>query len=221
MAGSGAVGGVALCKKQQSDSMTRDFPLIVALPNLKIKATITSLPFKIPRCGLWHPYSPRGSPSSVVMGVLTPRAVLLFLATSVAATASSPGRLASTVSDSGKNYFDFETVQLLPADLKTLNESDAALFYFDSADSQSDSTWALRRCKVFPGDTLWPSKTIWSLLDLVTGGGLVKGVPRASTCYSGPAYDAADCEYLTSQWTNSYFQYAPFLAVLCILFNFS
>ncbi|KAL2842314.1 hypothetical protein BJX68DRAFT_270759 [Aspergillus pseudodeflectus] len=140
------------------------------------------------------------------MGVLTPRTVLLLLATSVAATASSPGRLASTVPDSGKDYFDFEAVQLLPADLKTLNESDAALFDFDSAESQSDnSARTLRRCKVFPGDALWPSRSIWSLLDTVTGGALVKGVPRASTCYSGPAYDAADCEYLTSQWTNSYF----------------
>jgi hypothetical protein len=156
------------------------------------------------------------------MGVLTPRAVLLFLAASVAATASSPGRLASTLSDNGKDYFDFETVQLLPADLKALNQSDAALFDFDSANNQSDnSARTLRRCKAFPGDTLWPSGSIWSLLDLVTGGGLVKGVPRASTCYSGPAYDAADCEYLTSQWTNSYFQYASSLSVLCVRFNFS
>ncbi|KAL2814337.1 hypothetical protein BJX63DRAFT_392883 [Aspergillus granulosus] len=142
------------------------------------------------------------------MGILAARAVLLLLASStpITASASSAGPLASTVSRNGKDYFDFETVQLLPTDLKKLNESDAALFGFDSADSESDNAArSLRLCKVFPGDSLWPSRIIWDLLDFVTGGALVKGVPRASTCYNGPAYDATDCEYLTSQWTNSYF----------------
>ncbi|KAL4860980.1 hypothetical protein BDV12DRAFT_82858 [Aspergillus spectabilis] len=145
------------------------------------------------------------------MGRSIARAVLLLLATSITVTAtasaSAPsGCLASTVSAQGKGYFDFETVQLLPADLQNLNDSDATLFSFDSTDSHVDnSARSLSLCKVFPGDILWPSKVIWGLLDLVTGGALVKGVPRASTCYSGPAYDAADCDYLTSQWTNSYF----------------
>ncbi|KAL3462057.1 hypothetical protein BJX64DRAFT_149655 [Aspergillus heterothallicus] len=140
------------------------------------------------------------------MGVLTPRALLLLLASSVAVTASSEGRLASTVSSDGKDYFDFELVQLLPEDLQALNDSDAVLFDFDAADSESENdARSFHLCKVFPGDLLWPSKFIWGLLDFVTGGALVKGVPRASTCYDGPAYDADDCEYLTSQWTDSYF----------------
>ncbi|KAL4877361.1 hypothetical protein BJY04DRAFT_230663 [Aspergillus karnatakaensis] len=135
------------------------------------------------------------------------RFVFLVLATSLTTTASDPsGRLASTVSSQGKEYFDFETVQLLPADLQKLNESDAALFDFDSPNGQVDnSPRSFSLCKVFPGDLLWPSRIIWGLLDMVTGGALIKGVPRASTCYSGPGYDAADCEYLTSQWTGSYF----------------
>lgn len=61
-------------------------------------------------------------------------------------------------------------------------------------------------CKVFPGDKAWPSTQTWASLNQTTGGALIRGVPRASTCYS-PGYDADDCDYLTSQWNNSYFQY--------------
>ncbi|KAL4931813.1 uncharacterized protein BDV17DRAFT_288397 [Aspergillus undulatus] len=136
------------------------------------------------------------------MGVITPRAVALLLAATVTVTASSASDSSdNTVAANGKEYFDYELSQLVPADLQTLNTSDAALFGFDSTISKNRTY----PCKVFPGDSLWPSRAAWGLLDRVTGGALVKGVPRASTCYSGPAYDAADCEYLTSQWTNSYF----------------
>ncbi|KAL4751930.1 hypothetical protein BDW72DRAFT_212340 [Aspergillus terricola var. indicus] len=139
------------------------------------------------------------------MVVVVRRAITFLLASSltVAATGSGgSGLLASTVSSHGKGYFDFETVQLLPTDLQRLNDSGAILFHFDVANSRNDSS---SLCKVFPGDTLWPSSDTWRLLDRVTGGAVIKGVPRASTCYSGPAYDTDDCKYLTSQWTNSYF----------------
>ncbi|KAL3478837.1 hypothetical protein BJX99DRAFT_245238 [Aspergillus californicus] len=142
------------------------------------------------------------------MGVVTPLAVLL-LATSITTTATariSSGSLARTVSSQGKDYFDFEAVQLLPARLQTLKDSDATLFGFDSADSYYDNaTQSVSLCKVFPGDRLWPSNATWGLLDQVTGGALIKGLPRATTCYSGPGYNASDCDYLTSQWTDSYF----------------
>ncbi|KAL4908689.1 hypothetical protein BDW74DRAFT_188589 [Aspergillus multicolor] len=134
---------------------------------------------------------------------VTARAAFLLLATSIAAKASDPsGALASTVLSHGKDYFDFEAVQLLPADLQRLNDSKASLFSFGSTTTHVDNS---SLCKPFPGDSTWPSGATWSALDQVTGGALMKGVPRASTCYSGPTYDATDCEYLTSQWTNSYF----------------
>lgn len=65
------------------------------------------------------------------------------------------------------------------------------------------------RCKVFSGDSVWPSPRIWDLVNQVTGGAVVKFVPRASSCYHGPTSNRTDCESLTSQWTNSYFQYVP------------
>ncbi|KAL2864102.1 FAD-binding oxidoreductase [Aspergillus lucknowensis] len=121
---------------------------------------------------------------------------LFLIATSFTATA-----LASRAPD----YFDFETVQLLPADLKRLDSDATALFAFDSKTQQDHFPRSPSHCKVFPGDRAWPSKADWGLLNRATGGALVKGVPRASSCYNGPLYDASDCEYLTSRWTDSYF----------------
>ncbi|KAL4953782.1 hypothetical protein BDW69DRAFT_184166 [Aspergillus filifer] len=130
---------------------------------------------------------------------------LLLLATSIisSATAHPAFRiLGSTVASDGRGYFDYETVQVLPSDLQSLNHSEAALFKFGSSNDQVQNS---SHCKVFPGDSSWPSSAKWSLLNNVTGGALIKGVPRASTCYTGTLYDAADCEYLTTEWTNSYF----------------
>ncbi|KAL4935290.1 hypothetical protein BDV06DRAFT_234474 [Aspergillus oleicola] len=142
------------------------------------------------------------------MGGVKWRAALLLIATTIASpAAASPATslLGSTVSSDNKYYFDFENVQLVPADLQRLNHSGAALFSFGSLNDQSQNS---SRCKSLPGDRSWPESAKWSLLNNVTGGALIEGVPRSSTCYNGPAYDAADCEYLTSEWTNSYFQYA-------------
>ncbi|KAL4962007.1 uncharacterized protein BDV14DRAFT_210755 [Aspergillus stella-maris] len=139
------------------------------------------------------------------MGLVNGRAALLLLASSIIplATAESGSKiLGSTVASNGKDYFDYETVQVLSANLQRLNHADAALFDFGSP---SDQPFNASSCKVFPGDSSWPSSAKWSLLNNVTGGALIKGVPRASTCYAGTMYDAADCEHLTSEWTNSYF----------------
>ncbi|KAL4801864.1 FAD binding domain-containing protein [Aspergillus unguis] len=115
----------------------------------------------------------------------------LLLLAAIATVAASTGH-----NDNG--LFDYETVQLLPSDLHKLSSSQAALFGFNSSGPSNNS------CKVFPGDSAWPSDRTWALLDQLTGS-LIEGVPRAVTCYSGPDYDPADCQYLTSQWTNSYF----------------
>lgn len=142
------------------------------------------------------------------MGVFTPQALCLFLASVTAATGSPSSALGSTVSPTDKKYFNFEKVQLQPTDLQHLDDSEAALFGFDSLDGHNANIpRSQASCKVYPGDDAWPDDAKWASLNKTTGGALIRGVPRASTCYSGWEYDAADCEYLTSQWTNSYFQY--------------
>ncbi|PLB47470.1 FAD binding domain-containing protein [Aspergillus steynii IBT 23096] len=95
--------------------------------------------------------------------------------------------------------FDFENRQLRASDLQHLDEREAAIF-------RSDQNATVRSsCKVFPGDRSWPRPRTWDLLDKLTDGGLIASVPRASSCYSGPRYDADDCKLLTDQWTDSYF----------------
>ncbi|KAB8209196.1 hypothetical protein BDV34DRAFT_232818 [Aspergillus parasiticus] len=86
--------------------------------------------------------------------------------------------------------------------LQHLDPADRILFGF------GDPTRAVNRsshCKVFLGDSAWPRPRIWDLLDQVTGGAVIKSVPRTSSCYHGLTYDPTDCKGLTSQWTNSYF----------------
>ena len=111
--------------------------------------------------------------------------------------------LAATVT-AGLQQFGFERHQLQSQDLQHLDPADRILFGFEDPIRAVNRT---SRCKVFPGDSAWPRPRIWDLLDQVTGGAVIKSVPRASSCYHGPTYDPTDCKSVTSQWTNSYFQY--------------
>ncbi|KAB8230760.1 uncharacterized protein BDW43DRAFT_313796 [Aspergillus alliaceus] len=101
--------------------------------------------------------------------------------------------LAATVT-ADLHPFGFERYQLQLQDLQNLDPADAAFFSF------ADSAVAMNRtsnCKVFPADSAWPRLRTWDLLDQFTGGAVIKSVPRASSCYHGPTYNAADCERLT------------------------
>lgn len=79
---------------------------------------------------------------------------------------------------------------------------------FDFADeSSTGKRTAAGECKTFPGDASWPDDIVWNVLDLLSGGALIKTIPLASPCYDGWGnYDAATCAYVTEQWTNSSFQ---------------
>lgn len=77
-----------------------------------------------------------------------------------------------------------------------------SLFEFAN-DSPSQKRAALGRCKTAPGDFLWPVNKIWALLNLLTGGALIRNVPLASVCYnSWGNYDADECARVTEQWAN-------------------
>lgn len=71
----------------------------------------------------------------------------------------------------------------------------------------------LSNCKVFPGDSSWPSVTEWSNLNETVGGRLVKTVPLGSPCHD-PDYDEALCKELQDEWIWEPVQYVD-LAVLC------
>lgn len=65
-------------------------------------------------------------------------------------------------------------------------------------------------CKVFPGDAKWPSKWLWTGLELVTQGGLIKPVPLSSICYSNGTgeVDEDACEALAENWNTARYMYA-------------
>ena len=102
--------------------------------------------------------------------------------------------------------FDFEKQQLQAQDLQDFSTADAALFGIGPDAAVQEVINQTSGCKVFPGDSSWPSPHAWDVLNQATGNSLTASVPRASSCYDGPEYDPKDCEYLTSKWTNSYFQ---------------
>ncbi|KAK7908426.1 FAD-binding domain-containing protein [Apiospora marii] len=54
-----------------------------------------------------------------------------------------------------------------------------------------------QRCRVFPGDDLWPSETEWARLNRSLDGVLLRPTPAGAVCYPDhPAYDAAQCQFL-------------------------
>lgn len=130
--------------------------------------------------------------------------------------------MSSTLSSSSSaNWFDYEYLQLTDEVIANLSASlgniNASLFDFGVVGGSSDnasSSNAKRslssgQCKTAPGDANWPSATVWDLLDLFLGGGLIKTVPLASPCYENWGnYDADLCAVITANWSDwSYMQY--------------
>lgn len=109
------------------------------------------------------------------------------------------------------DYFSFESAQLTPdvlANLTSYNLTNVTLFDFGTSESAKRSDKGRSaKCKLLPGDSAWPNSFEWRLLDILTGGALIKGVPSASVCYPDwPNYNAAACETVTSEWTTPQYQ---------------
>jgi hypothetical protein len=119
----------------------------------------------------------------------------------------------SSTSDSGATYFPDEKVQLTDSVIASLDDTISnatilSLFDFASNDSSELTSRSTVSCKTFPGDNAWPPELIWNIFDLLLGGRLIKTVPSAASCHRDwpKQYNAADCAYVTSEWTDSYFQ---------------
>ena len=111
-------------------------------------------------------------------------------------------------------YFSYETLQLTAATLSNLTSlglTNASLFNFPStsaaASSSSSSVVASGSCKAFPGDSNYPGPIAWKVLDLLTGGAVIKTLPLASPCYSNwPNYNAAECTRISNSWSDPHLQ---------------
>jgi hypothetical protein len=141
--------------------------------------------------------------------------VLVYASSSSQATPLAPAfETKSATSEAGAPLFFHEQVQLTQVVVNNLatqvGNATAALFQFASS---NDSDPILRsrsseKCKLLPGDLLWPTDFIWDIFDLLLGRALIKTVPLASPCYTDQFGERnnTECSYISSQWTNSNFQ---------------
>ncbi|KAF7562139.1 hypothetical protein G7046_g1981 [Stylonectria norvegica] len=120
------------------------------------------------------------------------------------------------------DYLPEELIQLTDATLSNLTDielTNVTLLYFDDA-TVSKKRSVSPNCKTFPGDALWPGSIIWRVLDLVTGGAVIKTVPIADPCYGDfGAINDARCQFLVDQWTNSSLHIADPTSVMSPLYQ--
>ncbi|KAK4207052.1 6-hydroxy-D-nicotine oxidase [Rhypophila decipiens] len=103
-----------------------------------------------------------------------------------------------------------EVVQLTDSVIANLTEfqlSSVELFDFAPADENATNFekrfFGQPKCKTFPGDFLWPSKLVWKVFDLLTGGALIETVPIGAVCFkTSGVYNAAKCQTLLDNWGN-------------------
>lgn len=92
------------------------------------------------------------------------------------------------------------------AQLASAGLGNVSLFEFaDSLESaRTDKRSLFPKCKVFPGDLLWPVQSVWKLFNLLTGDALIKTVPIGAVCYTNNEhYDADKCQEILAHWNES------------------
>ncbi len=119
-------------------------------------------------------------------------------------------------SNASTDLFPVEAIQLTDsvlANLTDLNLTSIDMFTFgDSADANTAASTKCRRstkCRVIPGNALYPISLVWDIFGLLLGpGALIKTVPLAAPCFSNwGVQDASKCSFITNNWSNdSYMQ---------------
>ncbi|KAK8055320.1 FAD-binding domain-containing protein [Apiospora rasikravindrae] len=116
-------------------------------------------------------------------------AVLLFWAFGLSALAAShPGNYNSN----SLNGLLSDSIQLTEKDI-----GDFTAIAFGDRTAATTSQQEQQRCRVFPGDGLWPPTEEWTRLNNSLDGVLLRPTPAGAVCYpEHPAYDAARCQFL-------------------------
>lgn len=101
---------------------------------------------------------------------------------------------------------NFQLTDSTITNLTKIGLPDATLFDFDTTNGRLANRSS--SCKAYPGDSAWPSTSVWDIFDLLTGGALIATVPLAAPCYADwPANQNSDkCLYITDDWSNSSLQ---------------
>lgn len=152
-------------------------------------------------------------PKTAAAMLITPSLLGSLIALMSGAVYAADSEQTSEVGETVKgDYLAQEAFQLTDASLPQIDEIDpdhASLFYPENVSTKrrSLSSRTATKCKTFPGDFLWPKEPVWKLLDLITGGALIKTVPIAASCYDNlGVYNKARCSYVTDNWSNSSLQ---------------
>ena len=79
-----------------------------------------------------------------------------------------------------------------------------------TGDHKTDVSYDLpgpHNCKIFPGDSSWPSTWSWAGLNLAALGGLIKPAPMSHVCYTNgtDGEDEAACASLAQKWNTARF----------------
>ncbi|KAI2615846.1 FAD binding domain protein [Hypoxylon sp. NC1633] len=110
-------------------------------------------------------------------------------------------------SNSTADLFKGETLQLTDAVLANLTDlelTNVTLFGFQNDSETLSRRTLFGKCKTYPGDYLWPSKSTWRLFNILLGGALIETVPYAAPCYDTFGnYDADRCNFISSNWINA------------------
>lgn len=106
------------------------------------------------------------------------------------------------------NTTEAEKLQLTESVLKNptaVSLDSISLFHFaSSAESKPRNS---SKCKVFPGDSAWPSKSVWDTFNALSGGALIETVPIGAVCYKNHvAYNATACEGVLAGWSDDVIQ---------------
>lgn len=104
--------------------------------------------------------------------------------------------------------FPFESDQFTAADVGNFS----AIAFGDR--SAVGSAYVGPTCKAYPGAAEWPLDDEWSQLNSSLGGALLRPVPAAAACYSGPFEDESRCDFLLQNATRSRFYLDDPLTVL-------
>lgn len=120
-----------------------------------------------------------------------------------ASVAPAAETVTATSTPANVPLFDYETVQLtddVVAELQTNSAVAAFASFLEFGDANTTSAVHTRQarsaqhCKTMPEDALYPSKTVWELIDTLLGGALEPVVPIGSPCYPNSTYNNYDAE---------------------------
>ncbi|KAF1923894.1 uncharacterized protein M421DRAFT_404884 [Didymella exigua CBS 183.55] len=140
---------------------------------------------------------------SFLFGIACAAVARARISVPTASVAPAAETVTATSTPANVPLFNRETVQLTDNVVAELQSNPdvaalASLFEFGDADTTSAArtrrAHSAQRCKTMPGDALYPSKSVWALIDLLLGGALEPVVPIASPCYPNSTYNNYDAE---------------------------